>query len=69
MPKKDEARKIEQQEELFTVEELARRHGVPPWTLDGMMVAYKWGQGKRITEREFLKAKANFLSGPMVRKW
>jgi len=47
------------------VEELFKCFSVPVWMQAGMMAAYGWGQGKQLTEDEFVKAKSKWLSGPM----
>lgn len=54
--------------ELVPVEELAARNAVPAWMLKGLMAANGWGQGKQVTEAEFLKARDKWLKGPMKRK-
>ncbi|NHM25460.1 hypothetical protein G7K71_08625 [Desulfofundulus sp. TPOSR] len=69
MPKKDETQAVEfPQGELLTIEELAARHSVPAWTMAGLKVAMAWGQGKRVSEQEFLEALTKWLSGPMSRR-
>lgn len=47
------------------VEEWFKRFNVPGWVQAGMMAAYGWGQGKQLTENDFVKAKSKWLSGPM----
>jgi hypothetical protein len=51
--------------ETMTIEELAHVHQVPDWVMAGLIVANGWGQGKELTEIEFLKAKDAWLAGPM----
>ncbi len=64
MPKKADVQEG-QESKLYPVGELAKRFGVPGWTLDGMMVRYNWGRGKELSEKEFLQARDAFLGGPM----
>jgi hypothetical protein len=65
---KDKLRKDSAKLELFTIEELAQKHNVPSWTLVGMKAAFGWGAGKKMSEADFMKAKDEWLSGPMRRK-
>ncbi|MGE5607416.1 MAG: hypothetical protein ACM3YE_17220 [Bacteroidota bacterium] len=58
--------KPEKTEEL-TIEELAAKLKVKAWIIRGMMVAYNWGAGKRLTEKEFLAKKDAWLKGPMCK--
>jgi hypothetical protein len=62
-PKKKETVKPEE----FTIEELAERLKVPKWVLKGMMVAYNWGTGKSLTEKDFISKRDSWLNGPMCR--
>lgn len=52
-------------EELFTIEDLAQRLQVPGWVMAGVKVANGWGEGKMLTEAEFIKAKEAWLKRPM----
>jgi hypothetical protein len=49
----------------LSIEELARRHSVPGWALEGLRVRMGWGEGKEIEESKFLKALDGYLKGPM----
>lgn len=51
----------------LTIEELAVRNNVDNWVITGMMKAYGWGTGKRLTEKDFLSKKDEWLNGPMYR--
>ena len=62
-PDKKETVKAEE----FTIEELAEKLKAPKWILKGMMAAYNWGTGKRITEKEFVSKRDSWLNGPMCR--
>jgi hypothetical protein len=70
LPKKTDAEEVAggQAEELLTIEELAERNRVPRWVMAGLKVAYGWGEGKQLTEKEFTEAVKTWLSGPMARE-
>ncbi|MCL6612628.1 MAG: hypothetical protein K6T66_13925 [Peptococcaceae bacterium] len=57
-------------EEMFTIEDLAERLRVPVWVMAGLKAAYGWGEGKMLTESQFVKEKDAWLARPMegVRK-
>lgn len=52
-------------EDLAAIEDLARKHNLPGWVLAGAATAYGWGEGKRLSESEFLKAVERWLRRPM----
>lgn len=52
-------------EKMETIEALAEKHQIPPWTLAGAKAAYGWGEGKELTDAEFLKKVRTWLNGPM----
>lgn len=54
--------------EDFTIEELAAKLHIPRWVSRGMMTAYNWGIGKRLTEKEFTTKKDAWLRSPMSRR-
>lgn len=56
------------QETLPTIEDLCRKHKLPSWIVAGMMQAFGWASGKRLAENDFLRAKKDWLSGPMSRR-
>lgn len=54
---------VKPQEALLPIEHLAEIHDVPSWVMVGLQARYGWGAGKEMTEKEFLKAKDNWLTG------
>lgn len=56
---------VKPQDALLTIEHLAENHNVPGWVMVGLQARYGWGAGKEMTEKEFLKAKDNWLTGPI----
>ncbi len=55
-------------EPTYTIEDLAQKHPTPAWVMAGLKAACGWGEGKKLTEKQFLDAKNKWLSGPMRRK-
>ncbi|MTI82741.1 MAG: hypothetical protein FH756_02345 [Firmicutes bacterium] len=55
-------------EPTFTIEDLAQKHPTPAWVMAGLKTAYGWGEGKKLTEKQFIEAKDKWLRGPMRRK-
>lgn len=57
-----------QVQELVAVEILAARHDIPDWTMAGLKTAMSWGDGKELTDQEFIDAVNTWLSGPIQRE-
>ncbi|MDI3547889.1 MAG: hypothetical protein PWR10_1541 [Halanaerobiales bacterium] len=55
----------EKKEPLYTIEKLARKNDIPDWILAGVKQRNRWGEGKKITEKEFLAKAKEFEKGPM----
>ncbi|MCC5911323.1 MAG: hypothetical protein JJT76_12880 [Clostridiaceae bacterium] len=55
--------KEEKTSQLKTIEELAEGLKLPPWKLAGAKAAYKWGEGKEMTEKEFLEKVQSWCKG------
>jgi len=56
------AKKETSDAELYPIEELCAKLGYPRWALAGAKAAYAWGEGKRLTERDFRQAMDRFLA-------
>lgn len=50
---------------METIEDLARHLGTPAWVLVGVKAANDWGEGKAVTEQEFLACVDRWLKSPM----
>lgn len=61
----DDKRRPPKIPEEYTIEDLAQKHRVPGWAIAGLKAAYNWGQGKTLTEAQFLKQRDDWLKRPM----
>ncbi|MFZ5826504.1 MAG: hypothetical protein ACOY94_19600 [Bacillota bacterium] len=55
----------ESQDQLRTIEDLAKQAKTPDWVLAGAKVHYGWGAGKKMTEQEYRKAISRWLGSPI----
>ena len=53
---------------LSTIEELREKYNISLSVFAGVKNYKGWGEGKRITENEFLKAVKGFTQGPINKK-
>lgn len=50
-----------------SIEELAQKLNIPKWVMAGAKHFYKWGAGKRMPEKEFIRKIEDWQKGPMYR--
>jgi hypothetical protein len=66
--KKVDTQKNDSKEALFTIEELKTKHKVKHSIFTGLKAHKRWAEGKKVSEKDFLKAVQEFLGAPIDNK-
>ena len=63
--KKEEIIVNEQEEKMYTIEQLAEQLNTPIAVLSGVKALRNWANGKEVSEREYRQAVKDFLEDPI----